>query len=135
MKTGKAQDAEQNPHGAIRRGINDDDLVAAMAPRPVCIGAAASDFFPIEGVHEIHDRIRRVYDLYDAAEQVELVVADGGHASVYEIDGILPWLCRQLGAGPYESHADLAVSEPEALRCTPKGSVLEAFPDSGRSTI
>lgn len=129
LKTGKRIDAEQTVYGAISRGINFDDFVTAMAPRPVCIGAATSDeYFPIEGVHESFDRAQRVYDLYDAKENVDLVVTDATHCSVYELgNGIFEWLCDQLGDSEYEFH-DACVDESLPL-CTPEGSVRGAYDD------
>lgn len=130
LKTGKRIDAEQLVPGAIPRGIDYDDFVAAMAPRPVCIGAAASDeYFPIEGVHEAHERVRAVYDLYDAAGNVELVVADETHCSVHEVGaGVYEFLCDHLGDGDYRAH-DVQALDPSKLHCTPEGSVVAAYPD------
>ncbi len=131
LETGKRIDAEQVIHGAIPLGINYDDLVTGLAPRPVCIGAARSDeYFPIEGVHETVERVRRVYDLYDAAGDVSLVLADETHCSVYELgDGLFEWLCEELGDDEYESHGDLPVLDEAELWCTPGGSVRETYAD------
>jgi dienelactone hydrolase len=83
LKTGGRTHAEQAISGSVAQGIDYDDLVAAMAPRPVCIGAAASDkYFPIEGVHGTVDRVRHLYGIYDAEERVNLVVGDATHCSV-----------------------------------------------------
>ncbi|HET7323348.1 MAG TPA: acetylxylan esterase [Halococcus sp.] len=130
LKTGKRIDAEQVVFGAIPCGINYDDFITAMAPRPVCIGAAASDeYFPIEGVHETVERTRRVYDQYDATENVELVVADTTHCSVYELgEGIFEWLCDHLGDTGYVSH-ELSVVNETDLYCTPDGSIRAAYTD------
>ena len=131
LKTGKRVDAEQAIYGAISRGINYDDLVTAMAPRPVCIGAAASDeYFPIEGVRETVDRTRRIYDLYDAEENVRLVVADTTHCSVYELrDGVFEWLCDHLGDAEYQPHDELQIVDESELQCTLQGSVRDAYAD------
>jgi cephalosporin-C deacetylase-like acetyl esterase len=131
LQTGKRIDAEQLVYGTIPQGINYDDFVTAMAPRPVCIGAAASDeYFSIEGVHETAERARRIYDIYDAAENVGLVVADTTHCSVYKLgDGIFEWLCDHLGDTEYVSHDKLSVEEESALQCTPQGSVSAAYAD------
>ena len=135
VKTGKKQDAEQTVYGAISRGINFDDYLAAMAPGPVCVGAAASDeYFPVEGVREAVERVRAVYDFYGAAANVDLVVADETHCSVYELgDGVFEWFCETLGDDAYRSHDDLAVLDESALNCTPDGSVLAAF--DGERTV
>lgn len=131
LETGKRIDAEQVIHGAIPAGINYDDLVTAMAPRPVRVGAARSDeYFPVEGVHETVERARRVYDLYDAGENMSLVLADGTHCSVYELgSGILEWLCDELGDGAYESRGEIPVLDEAELWCTPGGSVRAAYAD------
>lgn len=131
LGTGKRIDAEQAPYGAIPRGINFDDFLTGMAPRPVCVGAAAWDeYFPIEGVHETVGRAREVYDLHDARENVDLVVADEPHCSVYELgDGIFEWFCDRLGDGPFESHGEISVLDESDLHCTPGGSVLAAYPN------
>ncbi len=131
LKTGKRIDAEQILYGAIPRGIDFDDLLTAMAPDPVFVGAAASDeYFPVEGVHEAVERARRVYDLYDAAGNVTLAVADATHCSVYEIgDPVFEFLCETLGDGEYEPRDDHAVLDPADLHATPSGSVVEAYAD------
>jgi cephalosporin-C deacetylase-like acetyl esterase len=131
LRTGKRIDAEQISYGAIPAGIDYDDYVTAMAPRPVCVGAAASDqYFPIEGLHDAMSRIREVYDLYDAGDAVELVVADEPHCSVYEIgDPVFEWLCATLDAGDYEPQASHALADAETLACTPGGSVRGAYAD------
>lgn len=131
LETGKRIDAEQVIHGAIPGGINYDDLVTALAPRPVCVGAARSDeYFPIEGVHETIERAQRVYDLYGAPGDVSLVLADETHCSVYELgDGVFEWLCAELGDAAYEAHGDLAVLDEAELWCTPEGSVRESYAD------
>jgi dienelactone hydrolase len=133
LKTGKRIDAEQAPYGAIPRGINFDDFLTGMAPRPVCVGAAAWDeYFPIEGVHETVGRARQVYDLYDAAENVDLVVADEPHCSVYELgEGVFEWFCARLGDAPFEPHDEVPVLDESTLHCLPDGSVRAAYPDEG----
>lgn len=131
LKTGGRTHAEQAITGSVAAGIDDADLVAAMAPRPVCIGAAASDrYFPIEGVHETVASVRRIYDRYDAEERVNLVVGDTGHCSVYELgDGVFEWLCERLGDTEYEPHDELPTLDEAELHCTPRGSVRDAYED------
>ncbi|WP_022884611.1 alpha/beta hydrolase family protein [Glaciibacter superstes] len=47
--SGQRQDAEQTLTGGTERGIDHAQLLACMAPNPVAVLAAESDFFPIEG--------------------------------------------------------------------------------------
>ena len=131
QKTGKCIDAEQLVYGAIARGPNYDDLVTALAPRPVCIGAAASDsHFPIEGVHETVRRAREIYDFYDAAEHVQLAVADTTHCPVSDLRaGVFGFLCDHLTNTEYEAKKGLSTLERSALKCTSTGHVMTAYPD------
>lgn len=131
LKTGNRTHAEQAITGSIPAGIDYDDLLAAMAPRPVCVGAAASDrYFPIEGVHATMDRVRRWYDLYGAETEVKLVVGDTTHCAVWDLrKGVFAFLSDHLSGVPYESRDDLETIDPADLQCTPEGSVHAAFTD------
>ena len=80
LATGQAHDAEQNVRGAILGGLDYDDLVSGLAPRPVLVGATASDFFAVEGALGAYDRLRAVYHLHGMGSDVHLVVAPGTHA-------------------------------------------------------
>lgn len=130
LKTGKRIDAEQAVHGAIPQEINYDDFLTALAPRPVCIGAATSDeYFPIEGVHTSVSRARDIYGLYDARENVDLVLAETTHCSVYDLgDEIFEWVCDTLGDRAYVAH-NAPVRDTSELWCTPDGSVRSAYPE------
>ena len=49
QRTGQPQDAEQIWPGFTGAGLDHEDILLAMAPKPVCVLAVTSDFFPIEG--------------------------------------------------------------------------------------
>ncbi|WP_323676647.1 hypothetical protein [Halorubellus sp. PRR65] len=139
LRAGFAMDHEQVLAGAIPDGltapdavgIGVDDLATGLAPTPLCVGAARSDFFPIEGVHDAYDRIEDVYDRYDAVDACELRVADTDHAAVREIPGVLAFLCRELAGTAFDPDSDPErdVLDREALTCTPEGSVREHYDD------
>jgi len=80
MATGLAHCSEDNIAGAVREGLNYDDLAGGIAPRPVMLGAAASDFFCLEGTIQAFERLRRVYSLYGRPDDVYLAVSPGPHA-------------------------------------------------------
>ncbi|WP_075741977.1 MULTISPECIES: acetylxylan esterase [Actinoalloteichus] len=77
--SGQRQDAEQILLGGTEAGVDHDDLLAVMAPRPVCVLAAEYDFFPYEATVESVARARRIYDLLGAAEALRLVTAPTTH--------------------------------------------------------
>lgn len=73
-------DEEQNLTGALARGIDYDDFYIAFAPRPAIIGAAAWDFFPIEGTRLAYERAKQVYSLFGAEDRLKLVEVEGPHS-------------------------------------------------------
>jgi len=79
MATGQPHDAEQNIWQAIEMGLDYDDLASGLAPKPLLLGAAASDFFCIEGTVAAYDHLRRMYALYGRAQDLYLAVAPGTH--------------------------------------------------------
>ena len=130
MKTGQAQDGEQIVPGCFANGPDHDDYITAMAPKPVLVGAAAYDYFPIEGAIEAVDRAKRIYALYGAEDHVDIAIAPTRHA-------YSPHL-RQACVNWYKGHfrgelPDFTTGEPEtlpdeALWATPNGQVLDLYP-------
>ncbi|HET7559438.1 MAG TPA: hypothetical protein VFK80_05710 [Limnochordia bacterium] len=80
LATGQAHDSEQNIAGALSAGLNYDDLAAGLAPKPLLLGAVASDFFCIEGTLQSYERLKRIYALYGRTDDVQLVISPGRHA-------------------------------------------------------
>lgn len=80
LATGQAHDAEQNLLGAILNGPGYDDLAAGLCPKPVMLGAVASDFFGIEGTLETFANLQDAYALYGQRDRVHLAIAPGTHA-------------------------------------------------------
>ena len=57
------------------------DIGALIAPRPLLIGQADQDGLnTIESVKNIYEKIKRLYNLYNGSDQIELVVTPGGHS-------------------------------------------------------
>ena len=87
QRTGQPQDAEQLWPGFTGAGFDHEDILLAMAPKPVCVLAVTSDFFPIEGTRRTVTRSRRIWELSDRGEALELVEDDSR------------MLTREAGAG------------------------------------
>ena len=136
MKTGQAQDSEQIVPGCFANGPDHDDYITAMAPKPVLVGAAAYDYFPIEGAIEAVDRAKQIYALFGAEDNVDIAIAPTRHA-------YSPHL-RQACVNWYKGHfrgesPDFTTGEPEtlpdeALWATPNGQVLDLYP-KGRTVF
>jgi dienelactone hydrolase len=78
--TGQPQDAEQNWFGFTAAGYDHEDILLAMAPKPVCVLAVRWDFFPIEGTRETVTRARRHWNLFDQGAALELIEDDSIHS-------------------------------------------------------
>lgn len=79
LPTGGRQDAEQILLGGTVAGIDHDWLLLAMAPRPVCVLAVDSDFFPLEGTEDSVRRARPAWQMYGAEDALEMVHIDSTH--------------------------------------------------------
>ena len=77
--TGQGQDAEQNWFGFSAAGFDHEDILLAMAPKPVCVLAVTSDFFPIEGTRRTVARARRIWELHQRGDALQLVEDDSTH--------------------------------------------------------
>ncbi|MCL2814865.1 MAG: prolyl oligopeptidase family serine peptidase [Oscillospiraceae bacterium] len=79
MYTGQAQDREQIWHGFTEYGLDHEDIIAVMAPKPVLILAVQHDFFPIEGVTATYERAKRLWELSGSGGKLQLFVDDCDH--------------------------------------------------------
>lgn len=131
MKTGQGQDGEQILHRAIERGPRYDDFLSAFAPKPVRIGAAQSDFLCVEGAHRSYERAGDVYELYDAADRIDLTVADETHGLSPPLrQATVNWFREHLlGEPPTFRTGDPETVGPETLQCTEDGEVAAEYPD------
>jgi len=126
MKTIGPQDAEQNIFGAVKEGLNHDDYITASAPKPALIGAAAYDFFPIEGVLQTFERAKNIYRLYNAEENVAIHIGNHTHAYSDELrEAVVNWFKVHLKNEPPNFKTGEAPVEPEeSLNVTESGQIL-----------
>jgi len=72
------------------------DIAGLVAPRPLFAESGLRDtIFPTPAARESYERARRVYEVFGAAENVDLEVFDGPH-SFWGKRG-LPFLAKHLG--------------------------------------
>ena len=132
MKTGQAQDSEQIVPGCFVNGPDHDDYITAMAPKPVLVGAAAYDYFPIEGAIEAVDRAKRIYALYGAEDKVDIAVGPTRHEYSSPLrEACVNWYKHHFrGELPDFTTAEPEILPDEALWATPNGQVLDLYPNS-----
>ena len=114
-------DVEQNLFPAALYGIDNVDLHAAIAPRPLLVGIERSG----EGFNKAADAIQARYHQLGRAEKFATVAADDPHAWTPKLRlATTDWFCRWFYGrnGPIEEAA-YEPSRPEDLRCTSEGSL------------
>lgn len=132
QRTGQPQDAEQIWPGFTGAGFDHEDILLAMAPKPVCVLAVTSDFFPIEGTRRTVTRSRRIWELSGRADALELVEDDSTHAYTPKLArAAARFFAQHLLGGT----VDLAGFEPRAfppeqLHSTKAGQVRAEFADA-----
>ena len=131
-KTGQPQDSEQIVYKCFVRGPEHVDYITGLAPKPVMIGAAAYDYFPIEGTLETYARARSVYRLYGAEEKISMTVSPSTHAySPVLRQAAVNWFKIHLKGEP----SSFVTGQPETLPeeelyCTAEGQILRTYRES-----
>ncbi|GIX06347.1 MAG: xylan esterase [Candidatus Poribacteria bacterium] len=122
-------DPEQDLVPQVAEGVDHPDMLAVMAPRPVQIGAAIEDFFPIAGTRRTFLRLRRLYEALGAPEAIELIEGPHGHGfSQFLREGMIRWMNRWLQQPtPDYTEPSFEVESDERLLCTETGQVLTSL--------
>lgn len=137
-------DTEQCPPLALALGLDHCDFLAAMAPKPVIILAKEKDFFDVRGSLEAYERLRRLYSLLDAEENIGLFIGPTPHGYSQENrEAMYSWFQKataqkvsgdsdgaQFGGVlrtdatlEFQPEPEITIEEEETLWCTPKGQI------------
>jgi len=125
LRSGQAQDSEQIWPGFTAAGLDHEDFLIAMAPRPVAVLAVTSDFFPIEGTRSTVARGRRHYETLSCADALALLedASDHHYTPGLARQGAV-FLARAFGMPePSQECLHGEAIEPRLLWCTPTGHV------------
>ncbi|HXK59949.1 MAG TPA: acetylxylan esterase [Acidobacteriota bacterium] len=117
-------DTEQCPPKALALGLDHEDFVAAMAPKPVIILAQEKDYFDVRGTEEAYERLARLYDLLGARDNISLFIGPTEHGfTVENREAMYRWFNRVTGISSADREPKLTLEKPEDLNCTPEGQV------------
>jgi hypothetical protein len=107
-------------------GLDHSDFLAAMAPKPVLILAKEKDFFDIRGAAEAFARLKRLYGLLGAPENIGLFAGPTPHGYSQENrEAMYRWFNRATGVSQATTEPKLVIEKDETLWCTPEGSVAD----------
>jgi dienelactone hydrolase len=119
-------DTEQCPPHALALGLDHADFLAALAPKPVIILAKEKDYFDVRGAEEAHRRLKHIYKLLGAEENVKLHVGPTGHGYTIENrEAMYHWFNKVTGISDAQTEPKLTIEKDEDLWAAPKGQVSE----------
>ncbi len=142
MENELPQDTEQCPPQALALDLDHADFLAALAPKPIIILAKERDYFDVRGSGETYQRLRQLYRLLDAEDNVALFAGPTGHGYSQENrEAMYSWFGRATGTTPdsgsgklngvlqttgdvpFIGEPELTIEKDETLWCTPDGQV------------
>lgn len=120
-------DTEQCPPRALALHLDHDDFLAAMAPRPVVILAKERDYFDARGAEDAYRRLKRLYTLLGAADNIRLFIGPTTHGYSRENrEAMYQWFNSITHISDRQTEPELVVEKDETLWCTPGGQVAPA---------
>lgn len=122
-------DPEQDVQGLLAAGIDHPEFVGMIAPRPVMIGAAMRDFFPIEGTRQTFKEVQGLYARLGIPERTKMVEFDHPHMYSQPLrEATTAWFERWLKGSEAEIHEPVITTEKdETLLCTSTGQVVTSL--------
>ena len=132
MYQGAVQDAEQIHPGMTGKGFDHEDVLIAMAPKPVLVLAVEYDFFPIEGTRKTYNRVKRFWEMHDKTENLELFVDKSTHKYTLKmaVKAAEFFSLHLLGEKMTPCSDNIRAIDCRKLWCTEKGQVIMQFPDA-----
>lgn len=119
-------DTEQCPPKALALGLDHSDFLAALAPKPVIILAKEKDYFDVRGSLEAYERLKRLYALLGAEDNIGFFAGPTEHGYTQENrEAMYRWFNRASKISDAQSEPPLVIEKDETLWCTPRGQVVE----------
>jgi dienelactone hydrolase len=126
MENELGADIEQCPPKALALGLDHEDFLAALAPKPVIILAKEKDYFDARGNEAAYHRLKRLYRLLGAEDEIAYFVGPTYHGYSQENrEAMYRWFNRCTGISDAKTEPPLVMEEDQTLWCTPHGQVAE----------
>ncbi len=119
-------DTEQCPPRILSLGIEHDDFLAAMAPRPVIIMAQERDYFDARGSELSYQRLKKLYTLLGAEDKVRLHIGPDEHGySRPNREAMYGFFNHWTKAAQGHTEPALTIERDATLQVLPRGQVAE----------
>ena len=126
MENELGADMEQMPPRALALGLDHEDFLAALAPKPIIILAKEKDYFDARGNEAAYERLKRLYRLLGAEDNIAYFVGPTYHGYSQENrEAMYRWFNRCTGISNATTEPKLVLEKDETLWCTPNGQVAE----------
>jgi dienelactone hydrolase len=120
------QDMEQYVPRALALGLDHDDFIAALAPKPVILLSKERDYFDVRGTEEAYQRLKRLYTLLGAEQNIALHTGPTYHGYSQENrEAMYRWFNRVTGVSNATTEPPIVLEKDATLWCTPRGQVAE----------
>jgi dienelactone hydrolase len=119
-------DTEQCPPRVLALGLDHEDFIAAMAPKPVILLTKERDYFDIRGAEAAYGRLQNLYKLLKAGQNIALFTGPTTHGYTRENrEAMYRWFNRVTGISQAQTEPELVMEPEQTLWCTPNGQVAE----------
>jgi dienelactone hydrolase len=126
MENELGADMEQCPPKAIALGLDHEDFLAALAPKPIIILAKEKDYFDARGNEAAYQRLKRLYGLLGAADNISYFIGPTYHGYSQENrEAMYRWFNRCTKISDDGTEPALVLEKDETLWCSPRGRVAE----------
>jgi len=129
FENGLAADTEQCPPKALALGLDHDDFLAAIAPKPVILLAQEKDYTDVRGTEEAFARLKRLYKLLGHEENIALSIGPTYHGFTrHNREAMYGWFNKATGVSDRKNEPELKLEKDRTLWCTPHGQVAAMKP-------
>jgi dienelactone hydrolase len=126
MENELGADMEQMPPRALALGLDHEDFLAALAPKPVIVLAKERDYSDARGTEAAYERLKRLYGLLGAEDNVAYFIGPTYHGYSQENrEAMYRWFNRCTGISSATTEPRLTLEDEQTLWCTPHGQVAE----------
>ena len=122
-------DSEQYPPYALALGLDHSDFIAAMAPKPVILLGQEKDFFDARGLEESFARLKHLYKLLGAEQNIQLYIGPDYHGfSQLNREAMYGCFNKETKISDTNAEPSLTLEKDEMLWCTTHGQISESSP-------
>jgi pimeloyl-ACP methyl ester carboxylesterase len=126
MENELTADTEQCPARALALSLDHADFLAALAPKPIIVLGQERDFFDARGNEEAYLRLKRLYTLLGAEQNVAWYLGPAEHGYTKDNrEAMYRFFNHITGVSEATQEPALTIEKDETLWCTPHGQVAE----------